>query len=252
MLCRREVRSSSVSSSSLSAEAGTVKLDPCPADAPCRRSGPAISKCDALRAHRSSTCAGPFDAVIDVVRNRRLMRGARLLLLPALGFLSALFRCLRHLPSLLRHAALLAVSEWRCRPCPRGSRTLHWDYYSVIKKPVFLQRQARSHLRRHHGARPRQRAQNARHVAQHDCATPRTRFFRALENAHKIWLSGAFDFLRNCRGRARRVTRARSPNRPQRCVKHTKQLVQKNFCTEALKPASKRRIWQESSESARE
>jgi hypothetical protein len=186
IFCRGEVRRSSVSSSSLSAERGQMKLDPCLADAPCRLSGPAISKCDALRAHRSSTCAGPFDAVIDVVRNRRLMRGARLLLLPALGFLSALFRCLRHLPSLLRHAALLAVSEWRCRPCPRGSRTLHWDYYSVIKKPVFSHHQARSRLRRQHGVRPRQRAQNARHVAQHDCVTPRTRFFRALENAYKI------------------------------------------------------------------
>jgi len=215
MLCRGEVRRSSVSSSSLSAERGHVKLDPCLADAPCRLSGPAISKCDALRAHRSSTCAGPFDAVIDVVRNRRLMRGARLLLLPALGFLSALFRCLRHLPSLLRHAALLAVSEWRCRPCPRGSRTLHWDYYSVIKKPVFLQYQAHSRPRRQHGVRPQQRAQNARHVAQHDCATPRTRFFRMLGNAHKIWLSDAFDFLRDCSACAERVRRVPSPNRPQ-------------------------------------
>ena len=193
MLCRREVRSSSVSSSSLSAEAGTVKLDPCPADAPCRLSGPAISKCDALRAHRSSTCAGPFDAVIDVVRNRRLMRGARLLLLPALGLLCALFRCLRHLPSLLRHAALLAVSEWRCRPCPRGSRTLHWDYYSVIKKPVFLQHQARLSPRRHHRVRLEERAQTARHAAQHDRATPREKFFRTLKNPHNIWLSDAFD-----------------------------------------------------------
>jgi len=58
--------------------------------------------------HRASTRAGPFDAVIDVVRSRRLMRGARLLLLPAPGLLSALLRCLRCLPSLLRHAALLA------------------------------------------------------------------------------------------------------------------------------------------------
>src|SRR5262249_32301710 len=58
--------------------------------------------------HRASTGAGPFDAVIDVVRSRRLMRGARLLLLPAPGLLSALLRCLRCLPSLLRHAALLA------------------------------------------------------------------------------------------------------------------------------------------------
>ena len=48
------------------------------------------------------------------------MRGARLLLLPALGLLRALFGGLRHLPSLLRHAALLAMSEWRYRPVPAG------------------------------------------------------------------------------------------------------------------------------------
>src|SRR5262249_52130968 len=42
------------------------------------------------------------------------------LLLPALGLLCALLRCLRALPSLLRHAALLAVSEWRYRPVPTG------------------------------------------------------------------------------------------------------------------------------------
>ena len=194
MLCRGEVRRSSVSSSSLSAKRGQMKLDPCLADAPCRLPGPAISKCDALRAYRSSTCAGPFDAVIDVVRNRRLMRGARLLLLPALGLLCALFRGLRHLPSLLRHAALLAVSEWRCRPCPRGSRTLHWHYYSVIKKPVFLHHGARSSPRRPHLARLEESAQSTRHVARHDCATLRAKFFRLLENADYIWVFGAFDF----------------------------------------------------------
>jgi hypothetical protein len=122
------------------------------------------------------------------------MRGARLLLLPALGLLCALFRCLRHLPSLLRHAALLAVSEWRCRPCSRGSRTLHWDYYSVIKKPVFLQHQARSRLRGQHVARPQQRAQNARHVAQHDCATPRTRFLRSSKMPMKYSFSMRLTF----------------------------------------------------------
>src|SRR5215471_11554021 len=127
-------------------------------------------------------------------RNRRLMRGARLLLLPALGLLCALFRCLRHLPSLLRHAALLAVSEWRCRPCPRGSRTLHWDYYSAIKKPVFLHYEARSRPHRHHPARLAARAQNARYVARRDCATLRTKFFRPLENADYIWVFDAFDF----------------------------------------------------------
>jgi hypothetical protein len=73
-------------------------------------------------AHRVSTRAGPFDAVIDVVRSRRLMRGARLLLLPALGLLCALLRCLRCLPSLLRHAALLAMSEWRLSSRARGDR----------------------------------------------------------------------------------------------------------------------------------
>ena len=122
------------------------------------------------------------------------MRGARLLLLPALGLLCALFRCLRHLPSLLRHAALLAMSEWRCRPCPRGSRTLHWDYYSVIKKPVFLHYEAHSSPHRHHPVRLAARAQSARHVARRDCATPRAKFFRLLENADYIWVFSAFDF----------------------------------------------------------
>src|SRR4030095_7075369 len=158
---------------------------------PLASTGPAMSKCDA---HRVSTRAGPFNTVIGVVRSRRLMRGARLLLLPALGLLCALLRCLRRLPSLLRHAALLAMSEWRCRPCPRGSRTLHWHYYSVIKKPVFLHHEARSSPHRHHLARLEESAQSARHVAQHDCATLRAKFFRLLENAHNIWVSDAFDF----------------------------------------------------------
>src|SRR6266576_1573618 len=94
-------------------------------------------------AHRSSTRAGPFDAVIDVVRSRRLMRGARLLLLPAPGFLCALLRCLRCLPSLLRHAALLSCVSGDVVQCPRGSRTPYSDYYSAIKKPVFLRDVAR-------------------------------------------------------------------------------------------------------------
>src|SRR5262249_8730330 len=40
-------------------------------------------------------------------------------------------------------------------------------------------------------------------------------------------------------------------NRPQRCVNHTEQLVQKIFCTEARKGAPNRRIWHKSGESAR-
>src|SRR5947207_5617434 len=94
-------------------------------------------------AHRSSTRAGPFDAVIDVVRSRRLMRGARLLLLPALGLLRALFRCLRRLPSLLRHAALLAMSEWRCRSVPAGiARTALALLQRGKKTSVFARRSA--------------------------------------------------------------------------------------------------------------
>jgi hypothetical protein len=58
--------------------------------------------------------------------------------------------------------------------------------------------------------------------------------------------------LRDCSACAERVTRVPSPNRLQRCVKHTEQLVQKIFCTEAQEPASQHRIWQESSESGRE
>src|SRR5262245_47742805 len=58
-------------------------------------------------------------------------------------------------------------------------------------------------------------------------------------------------FLRDCRGQGRRVRRVPPQNRPQRCVKHTEQLVQKIFCTEARKGAANRLIWLESSESAR-
>jgi hypothetical protein len=63
----------------------------------------------------------------------------------------------------------------------------------VIKKPVFLQHQARLSPRRHHLVRLEERAQTARHAAQHDRATPREKFFRMLENPHNIWLSDAFD-----------------------------------------------------------
>src|SRR5262249_6593944 len=71
-------------------------------------------------ARSSSTRAGPFDAVIDFVRSQRLESSACLLLPPALRLPRALLRCLRCLPSLLRHAALLAMSEWRCRTVPAG------------------------------------------------------------------------------------------------------------------------------------
>ena len=97
-----------------------MKLEPLSRRRPLASTGTGDVEVRLRCAYRSSTRAGPFDAVIDVVRSRRLMRGARLLLLPALGLLCALFRCLRRLPSLLRHAALLAMSEWRCRPVPAG------------------------------------------------------------------------------------------------------------------------------------
>src|SRR6266508_2925806 len=51
--------------------------------------------------------------------------------------------------------------------------------------------------------------------------------------------------------RVRPAREARAPqNQPQRGVKHTEQLVQKIFCTEARKGAPNRLIWFESSESA--
>jgi len=46
-------------------QAGTVKLDPCLADAPCRRSGPAISKCE------RETRSPPFDFRRPVWRSHR-------------------------------------------------------------------------------------------------------------------------------------------------------------------------------------
>jgi hypothetical protein len=53
---------------------------------------------------------------------------------------------------------------------------------------------ARSSPRRPHLARLEESAQSTRHVAQHDCATLRAKFFRLLENADYIWVFGAFDF----------------------------------------------------------
>src|SRR5262245_37125763 len=103
-------------------------------------------------AHRASTRAGPFDAVIDVVRSRRLMRAARLLLLPALGLLRAFLRGLRRLRSLLRHAALLALRECRCRPVPAGIASpalglLQRDKKtSVFARSSTVEPASRSHL----------------------------------------------------------------------------------------------------------
>jgi hypothetical protein len=72
----------------------------------------------------------------------------------------------------------------------------------VIKKPVFLQHEARSSPHRHRLARLEESAQSARHVAQHDCATLRAKFFRLLENAHNIGVSDAFDFCAIAEGKA--------------------------------------------------
>jgi len=59
-------------------------------------------------AYRTPTRTGPCDAVVDIIRSRRLWSSVRLLLLPALGLLRALLcRWLRLGLSLLRHAALL-------------------------------------------------------------------------------------------------------------------------------------------------
>jgi hypothetical protein len=118
--CCGEVRRSSVASSSPfpANRAGEAQAPVSPTPSSVDWAGNVEMRC----AHRVSTRAGPFDAVIDVVRSRRLMRGARLLLLPALGLLCALLRCLRCLPSLLRHAALLAMSEWRLSSRARGDR----------------------------------------------------------------------------------------------------------------------------------
>jgi hypothetical protein len=123
MLCRRRGAEGPPSHpSSCSAQRRSMKLEPESRRRPLSSTGAGRVEARSRCAHRSSTRAGPCDAVIDVVRSRRLRSGARLLLLPALGLLRALLRCLRHLPSLLRHAALLAVSEWRCRNSARGDR----------------------------------------------------------------------------------------------------------------------------------
>ena len=120
-LSRRGAESVCPSAPPPHARHGTMKLEPLISPTPSTGTGGAEvrSRC----AHRSSTRAGPCDAVIDVVRSRRLESGAWLLLLPTLGLPRALLRRRFRLRlSLLRHAALLAVSEWRCRISARGDR----------------------------------------------------------------------------------------------------------------------------------
>src|SRR5205814_2815009 len=121
----------------------TVKLKPLSRRRPLCQPEPGDVAVRARCASRNSTRAGPCDAVIDVVRSRRLTSGARLLLLPALGLPCALLRCLRRLPSLLRHAALLAMSEWRCRSVPAGiARTALALLQRGKKTSVFARRSA--------------------------------------------------------------------------------------------------------------
>jgi hypothetical protein len=117
---------------------GTVKLEPLSRRRPCRRPGPACRS----RSHcavRSSISAGPLDAVIDIRRSRRLSGGGGLaLLLSALGLARSLFRRgLRLGLSLLRHAALLAMSEWRCRNSAHGDRK-HYTPITTAERKKHL------------------------------------------------------------------------------------------------------------------
>ena len=94
--CRGEVRKISVPSSPpLPAVRGLAKLEPLSRRRPLSSIEAGGVEARSRCAHRSSTRAGLFDAVIDVVRSRRLGSSAWLLLLPAvlgLRLLVALFR----------------------------------------------------------------------------------------------------------------------------------------------------------------
>jgi hypothetical protein len=90
-----EARKSSVApSSSAARKRRPMKLETLSRRRPLSSTGAGGVEARSRCAHRSPTRAGPFDAVIDVVRSRRLGSSAWLLLLPALGLLvAALFRC---------------------------------------------------------------------------------------------------------------------------------------------------------------
>ena len=170
----------------MSAQRGAVKLKPCLADALCRQPGPGDVAARLRCAQRATTRTGPCDAVIDVVRSRRLTSGARLLLLPALGLPRALFRCLRRLPSLLRHAALLAVSEWRCRTVPAGIANTALGLLQRDKKTsIFAGSSVLPGGSTPHVARSRARRARANRCTTRSCRT-RCKLYRLLENADGI------------------------------------------------------------------
>jgi hypothetical protein len=141
--------------------AGITK--PSLADALCSSTGTGGVEARSRCAHRPSTRAGPCDAVIDVVRSRRLESSA----LTSSSCASSFSR-----PSSLPSPSFFAsspccppsLSEWRPVQCPRGSRTLHSDYYSAIKKPAFSLHAVFCCSRQHHILRD-QRALPARRNA---------------------------------------------------------------------------------------
>jgi len=118
---------------------------------------------------------------------------------------------------------------------PAGSRALHSDYYSAIKKPVFSHNEACSHAHRHHILRLGERDSRARHAALRDRTTDARDFFRPFKNTDNIRGFGASDFLSAAVNIALRTRRTRPKNSPRRCVKHVAQLVQKIFRQEACK-----------------
>jgi len=164
---------------------------------------------------RFSTRAGPCDAVIDVVRSRRLESRASLLLLPALGLPRALFRrCFRLRLSLLRHAALLAMSEWRLSYSARGDRE------HSIRITTARQKNQCFRLVKRNCARVDTRycvVADAealhRRSTQHHHARPRTDFFDSLKIPMKYGFLASRSLLPQRREQHRRNASA-MPNAP--------------------------------------
>jgi hypothetical protein len=118
---------------------------------------------------------------------------------------------------------------------PAGSRALHSDYYSAIKKPVFSHNEACSHAHRHHILRLAERDSRARHATRCDRTMPARGFFRLFENIDNIRGFDASDFLSAAVNIVSCTLRARPKSSPRRCVKHVTQLVQKNLRQQACK-----------------
>jgi len=164
-------------------------------------------------AHHASARAGPFDAVIDFVRSQRLESSACLLLPPALGLSRALFRCLRCLPSLLRHAALLAMSEWRCRTVPAGIANTALPITTAEQKHQHFRWIERRRTRIHTTSCVSTTMTDARGAARIAVAQRRAQFFGVAENIDNTRVFVTFGFS----SRPRRGAYARRNSSDKNC-----------------------------------